>query len=224
MPEVLSDPELRCDYSTLVHGEQQFRYLRAIRPGDQVDLRGRIMGIEDKRSGQVLRVRQQLLIGGEPAVEGQSVAFIRGSGPLPAKTATGRDNGQGWAAANEPDLSAILARQVTHITSQHAQQYAQASGDHNPIHLDRDVARAAGFDDVILHGTCTLAFAVQAVVDGLLECDPQRLKSVSVRFSGPVVIGDCVTTEIRDAGPGRIAFESRNSAGRVLLSNGLVEC
>lgn len=36
-------------------------------------------------------------------------------------------------------------------------RYAEASGDHNPIHLDPDAARAAGLPAPILHGLYTMA-------------------------------------------------------------------
>ena len=36
--------------------------------------------------------------------------------------------------------------------------YAQASGDLNPLHLDPDFARQAGFEDVIVHGMLGMAF------------------------------------------------------------------
>ena len=35
--------------------------------------------------------------------------------------------------------------------------FAGASGDHNPIHIDVDHARDAGFDDVFAHGMLSMA-------------------------------------------------------------------
>ena len=35
--------------------------------------------------------------------------------------------------------------------------FAGASGDHNPIHIDLDVARSAGLDDVFAHGMLSMA-------------------------------------------------------------------
>ena len=42
--------------------------------------------------------------------------------------------------------------------------YCGASGDHNPIHVDIDYARAAGMDDVIAHGMLALAYAARLVI------------------------------------------------------------
>jgi acyl dehydratase len=62
--------------------------------------------------------------------------------------------------------------------------YAGASGDFNPIHIDPDAGKAAGLNGNILHGTCTLGWAVEAV--GLFVGDPGRVRRVRVRFSKPV--------------------------------------
>ena len=43
-------------------------------------------------------------------------------------------------------------------------RYAEASGDRSVYHLDDAAARAAGFDGIIVHGLCTMAFASRAVV------------------------------------------------------------
>src|SRR5690606_18587636 len=61
----------------------------------------------------------------------------------------------------------------------------------NPIHLDPTVGEAAGLGGVILHGMCTMAWAVEATVQFL--GDPGQLRKFRVRFSRPVAPGDTVT-------------------------------
>lgn len=57
--------------------------------------------------------------------------------------------------------------------------FAGASGDHNPIHIDIDVARSAGLDDVFCHGMLSMAYLGRLVTTWL----PQSLlRSFSVRF------------------------------------------
>ncbi|MGW6457527.1 MaoC/PaaZ C-terminal domain-containing protein, partial [Streptomyces sp. NPDC055078] len=43
--------------------------------------------------------------------------------------------------------------------------YAGASGDHNPMHIDLDVARSAGSDDVFAHGMLMMAYLGRVVTD-----------------------------------------------------------
>ena len=69
--------------------------------------------------------------------------------------------------------------------------YAAASGDFNPIHLDPEVAKAAGLGGVILQGLCTLSWAADAF--GRFLGDPTRVREVGCRFSRPVAIDDVVT-------------------------------
>jgi acyl dehydratase len=78
-----------------------------------------------------------------------------------------------------------------HVTVDQIRQYAEASGDRNPIHLDETFARSAGLPGVIAHGMLTMAFANQMVTDWL--GDRSLLKRLRGRFAGMVVPGDQVT-------------------------------
>lgn len=78
-----------------------------------------------------------------------------------------------------------------HVTVDQIRQYAEASGDRNPIHLDDTFARAAGLPGVIAHGMLTMAFANQMVTDWL--GDRSALKKLQGRFAGMVLPGDDVT-------------------------------
>jgi acyl dehydratase len=78
-----------------------------------------------------------------------------------------------------------------HVTVEQIRQYAEASGDRNPIHLDDRFARSAGLPGVIAHGMLTMAFANQTVTDWL--GDRSLLKRLQGRFAGMVRPGDDVT-------------------------------
>ena len=80
---------------------------------------------------------------------------------------------------------------TTHVTVEQIRQYAEASGDRNPIHLDDTFARSAGLPGVIAHGMLTMAFANQMVTDWL--GDRSLLKRLQGRFAGMVLPGDDVT-------------------------------
>ena len=57
--------------------------------------------------------------------------------------------------------------------------FAGASGDHNPIHIDLDVARSAGLDDVFAQGMLSMAYLARCVT----EWAPQhQLRSLTTRF------------------------------------------
>ena len=71
------------------------------------------------------------------------------------------------------------------VTRADLAEYAAASGDPNPIHLDPEVARAVGLPDTIAHGMLTLALAARAVSDWT---DDGEVVELGGRFTGMVVV------------------------------------
>ncbi|MFJ3804722.1 MaoC/PaaZ C-terminal domain-containing protein [Streptomyces sp. NPDC090088] len=57
--------------------------------------------------------------------------------------------------------------------------FAGASGDHHPIHIDSDVAKSAGFDDVFAHGMLPMAYLGRFLTQWAPQ---QNLRSFRVRF------------------------------------------
>jgi acyl dehydratase len=57
--------------------------------------------------------------------------------------------------------------------------FAGASGDHNPIHIDLDVARSAGLEDVFAHGMLSMAYVARLVTDWVPQ---ERVRGLSARF------------------------------------------
>ncbi|HLV98942.1 MAG TPA: MaoC/PaaZ C-terminal domain-containing protein [Ktedonobacterales bacterium] len=80
------------------------------------------------------------------------------------------------------------------ITREQLSAYAEASGDHNPIHLNDDFARMAGLDGVIAHGMLSMGFLGQFVSDWMSTLDAKpSLTRLKVRFSAMVKPGDVLT-------------------------------
>jgi acyl dehydratase len=74
-------------------------------------------------------------------------------------------------------------------TALHAQAALyRLSGDLNPLHIDPATARrimgSQGTGQPILHGLCTMAVSVKAVVDALVGGDMERLRAVKVGGGG----------------------------------------
>ncbi|MGB0101289.1 MAG: MaoC/PaaZ C-terminal domain-containing protein, partial [Nocardioides sp.] len=57
----------------------------------------------------------------------------------------------------------VLTTRTFTITRADLVRYAEASGDHNPIHQDEAVALSVGLPGVIAHGMYTMALAARAV-------------------------------------------------------------
>ena len=78
-----------------------------------------------------------------------------------------------------------LETKVFTITRADLVRYAEASGDHNPIHQDEDVARSVGLPGVIAHGMYTMALAARAVGEWFPGAE---VVSLGCKFTNPVVV------------------------------------
>jgi acyl dehydratase len=98
--------------------------------------------------------------------------------------------------------------------------YAGASGDHNPIHIDIDFARAAGMPDVFGHGMLSMAWLGRLLTNWV----PQRdIREFNVRFSAMTYVGERIVctgqvVEMLERGGERlirVAVATANEAGEV---------
>lgn len=92
--------------------------------------------------------------------------------------------------AKERGALPVIQRKIT--TDQIA-RYAEASGDHNPLHLDPSFASQSQFGGVVAHGMLTLAFVSEMLTGafGRHWLESGRLK---VRLKAPAYPGDEVRT------------------------------
>lgn len=105
------------------------------------------------------------------------------------------------------------------ITAEQLREYAEASGDTNPIHLDPDFARDAGFPSVIAHGMLSMGFLGDYVRHHFPESryDLVRFKA---RFRKVTFPGDTLTCEGRvkavlPDGSLALSVLTRNQGGEV---------
>jgi acyl dehydratase len=102
------------------------------------------------------------------------------------------------------------------FTREQVAAYAEASGDHNPIHLDDDFARSVGLPGVIAHGM--LQMGIAATVAAEAAGGPDHLRRISVRFAGMVMPGDTVTFRAEPNGEGRLELSAVNQEGEAVLT------
>src|SRR6266568_6815793 len=79
------------------------------------------------------------------------------------------------------------------ITQEQLHRYADASGDHNPIHLDEEAAHRVGLDSVIAHGMLSMAFLGQFISQHLADTPEAKLTRFKVRFLNMVRLDDTLT-------------------------------
>jgi len=210
------DPALGADFLRLVHAAEDHRLTAPIRPGDRLRIVATIDSVEETEAGEAFTVSAT-----ETNQDGAQVA--EAAGTMVIRGGAGRRRRPPPARA---ELRTVVHEAVSVVAEDQARRYAEASGDHNPIHLDDEVARSARLPGVILHGMCTMALAGKAAVDGLAAGDPTRVRRIGVRFNKPVFLGQTLTTrfweEAEDDSGTTYGFATVQSAGAVVLSDGRV--
>ncbi|MGE0098853.1 MAG: MaoC family dehydratase [Hydrogenophaga sp.] len=97
--------------------------------------------------------------------------------------------------------------------------FAAASGDHNPLHLDADVARAAGFERPVVHGMLTMAFAGRLITS---HFGPGSLVRLHTRFTAAASLGDTISLHGERAelnsGLARYRVQATNQKGTALMN------
>lgn len=88
----------------------------------------------------------------------------------------------------------IAAVQLPPVTPDVLVQYAEASGDHNPIHLDEDEAKRLGLPGIIAHGMWTMGNLAKLFTPYYEE---GFLQDYQIRFRGMVFLGDIVTLQAK---------------------------
>jgi acyl dehydratase len=74
----------------------------------------------------------------------------------------------------------LPALELTPITRTTLALFGPASGDLNPIHLDIDVARSVGLDDVFAHGMLSMAYLGRLLANWVPQ---SRIRTFAVRFA-----------------------------------------
>ncbi|HXM55571.1 MAG TPA: MaoC family dehydratase [Candidatus Dormibacteraeota bacterium] len=109
-----------------------------------------------------------------------------------------------------------MSELVVTFTEEQIAAYAEASGDHNPIHLDDAFARSVGLPGVIAHGM--LQMGLLARVAG----EAGQLRRLSCRFAGMVRPGDTVTFRGEER-EGRVQLTALNQDGQPVMTKATAE-
>jgi acyl dehydratase len=207
----------RFDRALLVHAEQAFELHRPLPAAGSARVTSTVTGMYDKGSGALVVTENVAADAstGEPLVTSRSGAFIRGEGGF------GGDRGSDppW---ERPDRAPD--HQVVQQTRPEQALLYRLSGDRNPLHVDPKFAARGGFSQPILHGLCTYGVTGRALLHVLCDSDPARFKSMSGRFSRPVLPGESLTVSIwRQDGSDTALFQTTRPDGTVVIDRGRMQ-
>lgn len=84
------------------------------------------------------------------------------------------------------EVGAVLPEKVFYIDRELLKQYADASGDQNPIHQNEEFAVSVGLPNVIAHGMLTMALVGRYVSD--FAGGSAKVLEYGARFTKPVIV------------------------------------
>jgi acyl dehydratase len=116
----------------------------------------------------------------------------------------------------------VLEEKVIFVNRALLKQYADASGDQNPIHQDEAFAKSVGLPDVIAHGMLTMALVGKYVSE--LAGGSANVLEFGGRFTKPVIVPAghdvdiTVSATVTDVADNRVSLSlSATSAGVKVL-------
>jgi len=81
------------------------------------------------------------------------------------------------------------------LTENDVMQFAQASGDENPIHLDEEAGKASIFGQRVVHGILVSGL-ISSVIAGKLPGNGSVYLGQTLRFTKPTFINDTITATV----------------------------
>jgi len=216
----LADPATGVDALRLVHGEQSLTLHAPLPISGEVIGRSRVTGLVDRGAGKgALLYTERMILdaatGAKLATLGQTTV-LRGDG--------GFGGAAGPVRKPPPSPEGTPALVVDLPTRPEIALLYRLNGDHNPLHSDPAVARAAGFPRPILHGLASFGLVARALLKDVCGGDPARFGSMECRFSAPVFPGETIRTEIWPNATGA-AFQARVlERDLMVIGNGLLFC
>ena len=95
------------------------------------------------------------------------------------------------------DLGTQIPERIFWVDRELLKNYADASGDQNPIHQNEEFAKSVGLEDVIAHGMFTMGVAATYLSE---IAGSGSVKELSAKFVKPVVVPAGVDVEIEISG------------------------
>ena len=81
------------------------------------------------------------------------------------------------------------------ITKENIRQFAELSGDHNPIHIDKEYAKTTVFKRRIAHGALVISYISREIAK---EFSNSIIRDISFTFIKPAYIGDEIIITLKE--------------------------
>ena len=205
-----------------VHAWQRSEFVAPIRAGMTVRTTSEVMHMRRTSAGTyvVVRYRTSDTASGALLTDSLSGTMFRGVGMT-----TGAPDTVGEAPQAAPVHAAQTEPLSVHehlIGAGYPHVYTECARIWNPIHTEERVARAAGLNGILLHGTATWALAAVAMADA--HAGPQGLKTLTQlegQFRKPVAPRDTMRIRMLERQTGSVSFDVQTARGGAALAAGV---
>ncbi|KAH0848983.1 hypothetical protein AYO21_07488 [Fonsecaea monophora] len=205
------------DQRMLLHGEQYLEIKQfPIPTSGTLTTEAHLVEVVDKGNAALVRRGATTVdSAGRPVFYNESVSFIRGAGNFGGQR---KPSDRGAATALNAAPSRTPDKVVEEKTSEDLAAIYRLLGDRNPLHIDPKFSAVGGFKDPILHGLATFGITGKHVFQAY-----GPFKNIKVRFSGTVLPGQTIVTEMWKEG-GKIVYQAKvKETGKSCISNAAVE-
>jgi acyl dehydratase len=193
-------PSIATDPANLLQGSHEIVLHRPLPAAATVDTTARIESVHDTgRAALVTVATETAALDGTPLATNRFVLLLRGGGGFggdPPPSADDDDVADG--PGRTPGGTPAPTRRLTSPVAPNQTALFRRSGDRTPLHIDPELARAAGFTAPPLPGLCTLGMVGRRIVEELLDGDPTAVAALRGRFAGPVYPGDTLVIAARE--------------------------
>ncbi len=215
LPQLTKAPGIQINPMMIVHGEQYLEIRKY-----PIPVRGKL--ISKQKIGSIYDKGKGALINLEATTEtekGEEIffnifsIFVRGEG--------GFGGERGTSQTYEPP--ARPADEVVEMKTSPTQALLyRLSGDLNPLHADPNFAKMAGFEKPILHGLCTFGFIGRAIIKKFCNNNPDKIKSLRVRFASHIFPGETIVTEFWKEGDKDLILKAKTKErGNDIITNAI---
>ncbi|CAL9781298.1 unnamed protein product [Musa acuminata subsp. burmannicoides] len=212
---------LQYDPRLLLHGQQYIEIFRPLPSSGSIVNKVAIAGLHDKGKATIIELEttSYLKESGEALCMNRSTIYLRGSGGFSSSS-------HPYSYKTYPDnqiLHVSVPKHQPTVVYEDTIQQSQAllyrlSGDYNPLHADPMIAQAAGFARPILHGLCTLGFAVRAIIKCICNGEQTTVRNIFGRFLLHVYPGETLVIEMWLEGS-RVIYQTKvKERNRAVLS------
>jgi len=218
-----SEEEMKQNVLMLVHGEQTMNFKRLLKVGEEVSSIASVENIMQKGANYILRLKAEHFDNfGEEISNSLWTLFIRAAEIKKDESKPSGKKSNPKPASPKP-IREEISSDVFNIEDTITHKYSVASKDHNPIHTDDEIAKKAGLSGIIVHGLCTMAMTMEKLIDNNLKGQPDKIESITLRFSSPVYPGDQLKViSYSNDSNNSFDFEVENKSGIKVIKSGKV--